>query len=405
MALSKLKAATVKNAKAGLHGDGGGLYLQVQGREQRSWCFRYTSPATGKVRQMGLGGLDALGLAEARDRAAECRRVLAAGRDPLAEREAAKQAEAVAASGVTSFQRAAEAYIAAHSAGWRNPKHRQQWQNTLTSYVYPRFGSMPVADVGTDDVLGVLGPIWTAAPETAARVRGRIETILDYATVRGWRSKGFNPATWKGHLSHTLASRAKVAPVKHHAALDWRETPSFMAQLVTKEGMGALAVRFAILTAARSGEVRGALWREIDLDAALWTVSASRMKAGREHRVPLSDAAVAVLRHVAPLSGDHGGLIFPGLKPGVPLSDMSLTAVLRRMDRKDVTVHGFRSTFRDWASEATAHPPHAVEMALAHAIGDAVEAAYRRGDLFAKRRALMADWATFCAGASAALAA
>jgi integrase len=398
MALSKLTAAKIKNAKAGMHGDGGGLWLQVQGGGQKSWCFRFTSPETSKVRQMGLGGLDTVGLPEARERAAECRRLLGAGRDPISERETTKKAEATVKAEVVTFQRAGDAYISSHSAGWRNPKHRQQWQNTLATYAYPRIGTKPVADISSDDVLSVLNPIWSAAPETAARVRGRIEAILDFAGVHGWRAQGFNPATWRGNLAKALPSKAKIAPVQHHAALDWREMPSFMGRLAVRDGMGVLALRFAILTAARSGEVRGMRWSELDPSARIWTVPAERMKSKRLHRVPLSDAAMAILRDPAmpakPAEGD--ALVFQGMKAGVPLSDMTLTAVLRRMGRGDLTGHGFRSSFRDWCAEATNHPREVAEMALAHAIDSKVEAAYRRGDLFEKRRSLMDAWATFC---------
>jgi integrase len=340
-------------------------------------------------------------LAEARDKASKLFVQVKAGLDPLAEREsleaAAKAAKQDALVKATTFREAAARYISGHAASWNNSKHARQWTSTVEIYANPIMGDIPVSEIGTAHVLAVIEPIWTTKSETASRVRGRIETILNFAKTHGWRT-GENPATWKGHLSLALPTRSKIAKVKHHAALPWREVGDFIGGLKLQKGIGAFALRFAILTAARSGEVRGAVWQEIDLKAATWTIPAERMKAEREHRVPLSEPALEILSEMAALrTNTHPtALIFPGQSEGRPLSDMSLTAVLRRMGRSDLTVHGFRSTFKDWASEMTAYPAELSEMALAHTIGSKVEAAYRRGDLFEKRRRLMADWAAYC---------
>jgi integrase len=311
---------------------------------------------------------------------------------------AAKAAAEDAAVKRVTFRDAAQRYIDGHAPSWRNPKHAAQWGATIETYANPVFGDLPVGDVATTHVLAAIEPIWLSKPETASRLRGRIERILDLAKTRGWRA-GENPAAWKGHLALTLPARSKVRKVEHHAALPWREIADFMLALKDQQGVGARALQFAILTAARSGEVRGARWSEIDMSAATWIVPAGRMKGGREHRVPLPKTALDVLREMAAarLSKDSEALVFPGRDAGRPLSDMSLTAVLRRMRRGDLTAHGFRSSFRDWAAETTANPTELVEMALAHAVGNKVEAAYRRGDLFEKRRRLMVEWASFCA--------
>ena len=372
----------------------------------RFWLLRYS--ISGTRREMGLGrageGPGDVTLAEARQKTADLRKLIKAGIDPLAHREAeeARQkaaAQQAAARGVT-FKAVAELYMGAHEAGWRNDKHKDQWRNTLVTYAFPHFGELPVGDVETGHVMAALEPIWTAKPETATRVRGRIESVLDYATSRGWRA-GENPARWRGHLANLLPARGKVARVEHHAALPWRDMGAFMVALGQREAgsVAAMALRFAILTAARSGEVLGARWQEFDLAEAVWTVPAERMKAGREHRVPLTDAALDVLQQAAALrtSKAAGAFVFPGMKPGKPLSVMALAMVLRRMDRDDLTVHGFRSTFRDWCAEQTSFDRDTAEAALAHTLRDKVEAAYRRGDLFDKRRRLMEAWAGFCA--------
>lgn len=403
-----LTAAKVKSAPSGRYGDGGGLYLLVRGNaEARSafWMFRYVR--AGRMREMGLGpatGRDAVTLATARDKASDMRRMHTAGIDPLDERNAeaarqkamAQQAEVQA----LSFKATAELYMAAHEAGWRNEKHKAQWKATLTAYTFPHFGDLPVVSVAIGDVMSALEPIWTAKPETASRVRGRIEAVLDYATARGWRT-GENPARWRGHLSNLLPSRAKVARVEHHSALPWPQIGAFMKTLAPREAasVSAMALRFTILTAARSGEVLGARWSEIDMVARIWTVPGKRMKAGREHRVPLSVEALGVLKAAIQLRADDSdaGFVFPGQRPKNGLSSMALAMTLRRMGRPDLTVHGFRSAFRDWASETTSFDGATAEAALAHVVRDKVEAAYRRGDLFEKRRRLMDAWATFCA--------
>jgi integrase len=356
-----------------------------------------------KMREMGLGaasGRDAVMLTDARTAARKLWEAVRAGRDPLDDRKAeaeAKKAAALAAQArAMTFKDVAAAYIAANEAGWRNDKHRAQWPATLEAYAYPHFGSLPVADVDTGHVMAALEPIWRTKTETASRLRGRIESILDYAKARGWRA-GENPARWRGHVANMLPTKAKIQPVEHHAALAWREIGGFVATLRAQSGLAAQALLLTILTASRSSEVLCARWNEIDLAEAVWTVPGARMKAGREHRVPLSDPALAVLRGLLPLRNDEAGdWVFPGARKGRPLSNMAMEMLLRRMGRDDLTVHGFRSTFRDWTAEATAYPGEVAEAALAHVVGDKVEAAYRRGDLFEKRRRLMADWAAFC---------
>ena len=378
-------------AVPGLHFVGGvaGLALQVQPSGARSWVLRLS--VAGKRREMGLGGFPDVTLADARRRAREEREKADKGVDPIAERKAAANLLRVELAKAFTFKSAALAYIEAHEPGWRNAKHGEQWRNTLES-TYPTIGDLQVRDVALPHLLAVLQPIWRTKTETASRLRGRIESVLDWATARGYR-EGLNPARWKGHLDHLLPSPRKIMKTGHHAALPVAEVGAFMQLLHAQQGSGARALEFAILTAARSGEVRGARWAEIDLDAATWTVPAERMKAHKEHRVPLSEAAVTLLRSLPRIAGTD--LVFPAPRGG-QLSDMSLVAVTRRMEVKAVP-HGFRSTFRDWCAERTNYPREVAEMALAHAIGDKVEAAYRRGDLFEKRRRLMKDWAAFCA--------
>jgi integrase len=341
---------------------------------------------------MGLGGAHTVSLAEARAKARECRQKLLDGLDPIEVREAADRAKALERARAMTFDQCAEAYIAAQRHGWRNEKHAAQWTSTLATYCGPVFGQLPVASIDTALVLKVLSPIWTEKTETASRLRGRIESVLGWATTSGHRT-GDNPARWRGHLENLLAAPEKVRKVEHHPALPWTVVGAFMADLRAREGIAARALEFAILTAARSGEVRGMTWAEVDLEARVWTVPAERMKAGREHRVPLSARAVALLEQMPRLDGH----VFPGAKVGAPLSDMSLTAVLRRMGHESITVHGFRSTFRDWAAEATNFPREVAEHALAHQLPDKVEAAYRRGDLIEKRSLLMQTWADRCA--------
>jgi integrase len=390
--VDKLSALAVARAKEpGYYGDGAGLYLQVSKSGTKSWIFRFT--IGGKQREMGLGPLHTISLAQAREKARDCRALLLEGKDPLEARNAAKLGEALDRARAMTFEQCAAAYIAAHRGSWKSVKHAAQWESTLATYAAPVIGSMPVAAVDTALVVKVLEPIWTAKTETATRLRGRIESILDWATVSKFRI-GENPARWRGHLDNLLANPTKVSRVSHHAALPWADVAAFMVDLRGREGIAARAVEFGILTAARSGEVRGATWAEVDLDAALWTVPAERMKGGREHRVPLSTRAVELLT-AAPRTGDY---IFPGSRAQSPLSDMSLTAVLRRMGRAEITMHGFRSTFRDWCAESAGNsfPREVCEHALAHSLPDKVEAAYRRGDLIEKRKVLMQVWADYC---------
>ena len=393
--IGKLSPTKVKNAsKPGLYGDGGGLYLNVGSTGGKSWLFRFM--LNGQARAMGIGPLHTIGLAEAREsdsRLADC----ASTNRSAGRKHAEKTRRITEAGAAVTFKKAAEGYVRAHRAAWRNVKHAWQWTATLKLHVYPVIGDVSVAVVDTGHVTRILEPIWVSKAETAARVRGRIEAVLDYAKVHGWRS-GENPARWKGHLQNVLPARNKVSNVEHHAALPWTEIGAFMHDLDRQAGMAALALRFVIVTAARTGEVIGATWAEIDMQAATWTVPAMRMKAGKEHRVPLPDAALAVLREAANLRQDMSGgaPVFLGGKAGNPLSNMAMLTLLRRMGRSDLTVHGFRSSFRDWAAETTGYQREVVEAALAHMIPDKVEAAYRRGDLFEKRRRLMADWAEFC---------
>jgi integrase len=375
----------------GLHFVGGvaGLGLQVLPTGGRTWILRAT--IGGKRRDMGLGGYPDVTLAGAREAARNARLLIKNGKDPIAEARAAVSALRASRAKDVTFEQAACSYIAAHESGWRNAKHAQQWRNTLARFAFPEIGGLMVRDVALPNVLAVLEPIWIEKTETATRLRGRIEQVLDWAAARGYRD-GLNPARWRGHLDKLLARPSKVAKVAHHAALPFTEIGDFIRRLRDAQGMGARALEFAILTAARSGEVRGATWSEIDLNAAIWTVPKNRMKMGREHRVPLSPAAVALLNALPRMAETN--LLFPAPRGG-SLSDMTLSAVVRRM-RVAAVPHGFRSTFRDWASERTNYPRDVAEMALAHSIGDKVEAAYRRGDLFEKRRRLMADWAIFC---------
>jgi len=397
--VDRLTAVFVSKAtKPGHYSDGGGLLLQVSPSGGKSWVFRFT--LSKRQREMGIGATHTVTLLEARAKARECRLILLEGKDPIETRKALKLAETLERAKIMTFDECAAAYIAAHRSGWKNAKHASQWENTLKTYASPIIGKLPVALVDTALVLKVLSQpgkdkssLWDTKTETATRLRGRIESILGWATVSKYR-QGDNPARWRGHLDNLLADPSRNKRTVHHPALPWQEVGAFMASLREQEGIAAKAVEFAILTACRSGEVRGATWAEFDLDAALWVIPAVRMKAKREHRVPLSVAALALLESM-PRMGD---LVFVGMKPGAPLSDMSLTAVLRRMNRGDITVHGFRSSFRDWCAESVANsfPREVCEHALAHSLPDKVEAAYRRGDLIEKRTLLMQAWADYC---------
>jgi len=392
MKLNKLSMAKIQKAKVGMHGDGGGLWLQVRGPDWASWIFRYT--ANGKARAMGLGALATVPLKEAREEATRCRLLVKQGRDPIADRAAMRAQTQLAAANAITFKECAVAYVMQHKAGWRNEKHAAQWTNSLATYAEPTLGGLPVASIDTGLVMRVLQPIWTEKPETAVRVRGRIEKILDWAKVQGYGS-GENPARWRGHLDALLPKKAKVAPVEHHPALPYREMGEFMAELRRQESTAASALELAILTAARRGEVIGARWTEVNLDEALWTIPAERTKTHKKHLVPLAPAAVAALEKMRARA--ESDFVFPGMKSGTPLSTAAMLALLERMGRADITTHGFRSAFRDWAAEQTAFPREAAEMALGHAVGSQVEAAYRRGDLREKRRKLMEAWAAYCA--------
>lgn len=390
-ALNKLSQLKVtKTTKPGLYADGGGLYLQITVAGVKSWLFRYMR--AGKARGMGLGPVHTISLAEARARALTCRRLLLDGVDPIDSRNADRAAQRVARANEMTFKQCAEKYIEAHRAGWKNAKHADQWTNTLTTYAYPVFDSLPVSAIDTGLVMKVLEPVWTAKTETASRVRGRIESVLDWATVRGYRS-GENPARLKGHLDTLLPRRSRVQKVQHHPALPYADLPGFMKSLRGEEGVAVRALEFLILTATRTNEVIGATWSEFILDEAVWIIPAERMKMRKEHRVPLSANAIALVKAREEMK--QGDYVFPGAKYQKPLSNMAMLQLLVRMKRDDITVHGFRSTFRDWAGETTHYPREVCEAALAHGIKDKAEAAYARGDLFAKRTALMQDWAAY----------
>src|SRR5262245_14761333 len=392
--VGKLSALKVgRRLKPGMYADGAGLYLQVTGAGAKSWIFRFSLHR--KAREMGLGSLSAVSLSDARTKAAECRRLRDEGVDPIEARKARHVQAVLDAAKTLTFKEAAERYIASHRAGWRSQKHASQWESTLATYAEPVLGRLSIQAIDTGLVLRVLETIWKNRSETANRVRGRIEAILDWAKVRGLR-QGENPARWRGHLDHLLPAPAKVRRVKHHAALPYGELPDFLASLREQEGMAARALEFTILTAARTGDTIGAVWDEVNTSDTVWTIPPDRMKAGKEHRVPLSSHALAILGEAKNARAAESEFIFPGRKAGKPLSSMAMAELLRRMGRHDITVHGFRSTFRDWAAERTSFHSEVVEMALAHAVGNKVEAAYRRGDLFEKRRQLMDEWATYC---------
>jgi len=385
-----LSAKTVKAATGpGYYFDGAGLYLQVARGGSQSWVLRYS--VNKRPREMGLGSAQTFSLAEARERAVKCRQMIADGLDPIEERKTTLLAKRLAEANVITFSEAAEKYIESNKTAWRNAKHEDQWRNTLTNYAHPVIGDMSVGLIETSHVMRILEPIWSTKTETATRVRGRMEKILDWCKVQGYRT-GDNPAAWRGHLSEALPKPSKVATEKHHAALPWAEIGAFMAELRGMPGIAARALELIILTATRTSEVLNAKWTEFDLDAASWTIPKERMKSFKEHRVPLSEPAIRILREQRTLNE----FVFPGSKENLPLSNMSCLAVLKRMERPELTVHGFRSTFRDWVSEATAYPRDVAEMALAHTIEDKSEAAYRRGDLLEKRRHMMGAWAEFC---------
>ncbi|MFG1350130.1 tyrosine-type recombinase/integrase [Xanthobacter autotrophicus] len=393
-ATNRLTARTVANLKEpGRYADGGGLYLQVGPTGTKAWLFMFRRD--GKRREMGLGSARDVGLAEARQKAEDARRLTAERQDPLESRKAsmARQKEAEE---VPSFGAFADALVENIEGGFRNDKHVYQWKQTLGPAYCAKIRDKKLGEVTTDDVLAVLQPIWQEKNETASRLRGRIERVLDAAKAKGLRT-GENPARWRGHLDTLLPKRQKLQR-GHHPAMPYAEVPAFLTELRMREAMAARALEFAILTAARSGEVLGAMWGEVDLKAEVWTVPAARMKAGREHRVPLTAPAIAILRALEalhPEDDDKGAYIFPGQRKGRPLSGMAMEMLLRRQ-KLEITVHGFRSSFRDWAAEETGFPREIAEAALAHVVGDATERAYRRGDALEKRRELMMAWASHC---------
>ena len=392
-ALHKLSAQQIDRAsKPGMYGDGGGLWLQVSPTLTKSWIFRYT--LHGKAHEMGLGSAGTVARDSARKKAALCRRQLQDGINPIDARDAKITQDRLDAAKVMTFTQCATAYIEAHKGAWKNAKHADQWTNTLDTYCGPVIGSLPIQAVDIHLVLKVLELIWKTKTETATRVRARMESVLDWAHARGLRT-GDNPARWKGNLDKLLPKRSKVQRVKHHAALPYADLPAFMVALRGQEGIAARALEFTILTAARTGEVIGARAIELDSTRKLWTIPGIRMKAGVMHRVPLSPRAASIADEV---QKTHGGrYLFPGMGKDQPLSNAAMTALLKRMKRNNITVHGMRSTFRDWAAEQTNHPHEVAESALAHVIGNKSEAAYRRGDALDKRRRLMDDWARYCA--------
>lgn len=405
MGMKKLNdhAVDAVGRQPGMHRIDSNLYLRraLPPSEAKSWCFRYT--VAGRTREMGLGSYPEISLAKARAAAKDLREKIAAVKakgevfDPIAERDAARVKAELAAARAKTFKEVATDYIAENKSAWKNEKHAAQWSSTLDAYVYPTFGHLPAAAIDAPLVKKVLSPIWTSKPETASRVRQRIEAVLDYAAAHDYRDKSVaNPAALKGNIRHILPKQPRKAQrVAHHAALPYDEMGDFIALLRAQNGVAARALEFVILTAARTGEVIGATWAEIDLDSKVWTIPAERMKGGAKHRVPLSAPAVDVLEAMKEVRVSD--CLFPGIKPKSPISDMAMLVLLRRMGRGgEITAHGFRSTFRDWCSEQTAYPREVAEQALAHKIGSAVEQAYRRTDLFERRRRLMIDWGAFC---------
>ena len=381
MGKPKLTARKVATAKPGKYGDGGGLQLAVAPTGAKKWVLRYM--VAGNAHEMGLGSFPEVSLADAREKALAGRRLARSGVDPIAERRKDR--------GIPTFGELADEIAEQLSEGFRNEKHKAQWKMTLTVYAEP-LRAKPVDKIETTDVLLVLRPIWQAKPETASRLRGRIERVLNAAKAKGYRT-GENPAAWRGHLENLLPKQSRLSR-GHHAAIPYKELPGFAASLRERKAVAALALEFAILTAARSGEVLGARWSEIDLAAKIWTIPAERMKAAREHRIPLNERAVEIVQSMG--EAKLSEFVFPGQRRGRPLSVMALEMVLRRMGVENATVHGFRSCFRDWAGNETHFPRELAEHALAHVIGDKAEQAYRRSDALEKRRALMQAWAHFC---------
>lgn len=381
----------LKAQRIGLHGDGDGLYLQISKKGHKSWIFRYM--INKRSRAMGLGSVDIVSLSEARIKAIECRKLLLEGIDPIEEKKSSRLAQSLLNSKIITFHECAIKYIEAHRPGWKNAKHADQWTNTIATYAQPTIGHLSIQDINTALIMRVLEPIWYKKAETASRLRNRIELIISWATVHGYRT-GENPARWRGHLDKLLPKRSSVQQVKHFTALPVNEVGSFMEKLRALKGITPLGLEFQILTACRTGEVMGAQWHEIDFNEALWTIPALRMKAKREHRVPLSNRALEILHLLK--NSTESDFIFPG-RYNKQLSNNAFLSLIKKQIKINITAHGFRSTFSDWASEKTGHSREVIEMSLAHTIRDATEAAYRRGDLLLKRRSLMNDWGKFCA--------
>jgi integrase len=387
--MGALTAKLLENInKPGIYEDGDGLRLVIKSEGARSWILRYQFQ--GIRRDVGLGGYPKTSLGEARKKAAEKRGLISKGIDPLEQKQREQKAKQEAKAKARTFEDCALEYIETQRGGWKNAKHAAQWVSTLNTYAFPVIGKKFVGSVNTDDVLEILKPLWNTKPETASRVRSRIELVLDAAKAKRLRS-GENPALWRGHLDKLLPKSSKVKAVKHHPAMPWPELPAFMQDLVKADGLSARALEFTILTACRTSEVLGATWGEVDLNARVWVIPADRMKAEQEHRVPLTDTAIKVLR----LLPHDGSYLFPGMKKDRPLSNVSMLKVLERMGKDSYTVHGFRSTFRDWAAENTNAPRELCEQVLAHQIAGKAEAAYFRSDLFEKRRQLMDSWAGY----------
>jgi integrase len=386
-----IKSVESNRRKPGMYADGGGLYLRVAEGGSKQWIFRYA--VNGRLRDMGIGPEHTLTLAEARERATEARKLRLDGIDPIEHKRAQRAALQAAAAKAMTFKQCAEGFIRDNERKWDNAKHRDEWKTTLEKYVYPILGNLPVAAIDTPLVLKVIKPLWERVPETASRVRGRIENILGWATVHHYRA-GDNPARWRGHLKHALPARSEIAKVEHHPALPYAQIGTFMANVRRQESVGARCLEFIALTVARSGEAINATWNEINMAARVWTIPAARMKARKEHRVPLSDAATAVLENMRAVC--HSDYIFPGAREGRPVGENTPARLARLAAGTDITVHGLRSTFRDWVAECTAFPRELAEVALAHAVGSDVERAYQRSDLLAKRAKLMQAWADYC---------
>lgn len=387
--LNRLTALAIgKLVDPGYYADGGGLYLQISASGSRSWIYRFS--LMGRAREMGLGPLSTVSLAAARKEAAECRSLVKQRIDPIAARDR-HMTEHTAE--VVTFRDAAQSFITARESTWNNKKHAKQWTSTMTTYAYPVIGDVAVGDITTGMIVQIIQPIWTKKGETARRVRGRIKAILDAETVLGHRS-GENPARYSDHLDRVLPKVKKRQQIKHHPALPWEDMPALIKELAGRPKRAARALHLLILTATRTNEIQFAKVGEFDLTAKVWTIPAERMKMKVEHRVPLSEEAVRIVQDAMTRAKD--GWLFPGYKPGKPLSNMAMLLLLRRMDRADITVHGFRSTFRDWVADCTDYPNELAEKALAHTVKSETERAYRRRDMLERRRQMMEDWARYC---------